>query len=310
MCTQHAIDNLDDDLGDVFAGLDREALPADQHRPLLPIISKPAHVEPCRKCGGSGVFRGYSGASLGPCFKCKGAGSKTFKTSAEHRAKAKVAAANKADQARATLQQAVVAWQAANPAEWAWMRAASARGFEFADSLVETLGKYGKLSPAQLSAAQDCMAKDKARQEAKLAEAASREANAQTVDIAAIETAFAQAGERGVKRPKLRLDSFLFKPAPLTGRNAGAIYVTDTTRTDADGEQLYLGKIVAGKLITARGCDPEAEARIIAAAGDPRAAAIAYGQRTGSCSVCSRELTDKASVDLGIGPVCATKYGF
>lgn len=44
-------------------------------------------------------------------------------------------------------------------------------------------------------------------------------------------------------------------------------------------------------------------------ARDPRAAAIAYGQRTGTCSCCGRELTRHSSIDAGIGPVCATKWG-
>jgi hypothetical protein len=36
--------------------------------------------------------------------------------------------------------------------------------------------------------------------------------------------------------------------------------------------------------------------------------AKAYGKRTGQCCVCSRELTVKASIDMGIGPICASKF--
>jgi len=45
----------------------------------------------------------------------------------------------------------------------------------------------------------------------------------------------------------------------------------------------------------------------IDAATDPLAAAIAYGRETGSC--CGRELTNKVSIDLGIGPICREKWG-
>lgn len=36
--------------------------------------------------------------------------------------------------------------------------------------------------------------------------------------------------------------------------------------------------------------------------------AKAYGKQTGTCCVCSRELTVQASIDAGIGPVCASKF--
>lgn len=41
---------------------------------------------------------------------------------------------------------------------------------------------------------------------------------------------------------------------------------------------------------------------------DPKAAAVEYGHRTGSCCVCGRTLTDPESVAAGIGPVCASKF--
>lgn len=42
-------------------------------------------------------------------------------------------------------------------------------------------------------------------------------------------------------------------------------------------------------------------------ASDPYAAAAAYGQLTGTCGRCGRQLEDEESVARGIGPVCATK---
>jgi hypothetical protein len=51
--------------------------------------------------------------------------------------------------------------------------------------------------------------------------------------------------------------------------------------------------------------------RIIAAAiADPAAAAKAYGLRTGECCICGRTLTNRVSIDAGIGPICAGRWGF
>lgn len=122
------------------------------------------------------------------------------------------------------------------------------------------------------------------------------------ITVDAIETAFTAASGNGIKRPKLRLDTFIFSRAPDTGRNAGAIYVKQ------HGE--YLGKVSAGKFHGVFACDGETKARIITVAADPHNAAKAYGMKTGSCSCCGRELTNGISVELGIGPVCRDKFGW
>ena len=122
------------------------------------------------------------------------------------------------------------------------------------------------------------------------------------IDVGAIEIAFASARDKGIKTPKLRLDSFIFSRAPDTGRNAGSIYVKE------DGT--YLGKIAAGKFTATGACDESAKARVIAAAANPHESAKAYGLRTGSCSCCGRELTNGLSIDLGIGPICREKFGW
>jgi hypothetical protein len=41
----------------------------------------------------------------------------------------------------------------------------------------------------------------------------------------------------------------------------------------------------------------------------PKYQVTIYGQRFGSCCFCGRELTEKASLYYGYGPVCADKYG-
>jgi hypothetical protein len=72
----------------------------------------------------------------------------------------------------------------------------------------------------------------------------------------------------------------------------------------------YLGKITAGKFIKARECSTDMESTFLAVCNDPAAAAIAYGQRTGTCACCGAELTNAESIARGIGPICADKFGW
>lgn len=51
------------------------------------VASEPVFIEKCPSCKGSGNFYGSGGKLIGKCFKCKGRGSKNFKTSPESRAK-------------------------------------------------------------------------------------------------------------------------------------------------------------------------------------------------------------------------------
>lgn len=119
-------------------------------------------------------------------------------------------------------------------------------------------------------------------------------------DVSRIETAFAQAKARGVKRPKLRLDTFIFSASGPASAYAGAVFVREG--------DVYLGKVIDGRFLATRGCDEPTRDRILAAVADPQAAAVAYGQRTGACSVCGRPLIVTESVDLGIGPVCRARF--
>ena len=125
------------------------------------------------------------------------------------------------------------------------------------------------------------------------------------IDVSKIEISFTAARANGLKHPKLRLAGYTFSPAPATGRNAGSLYVK---RAAGDGE--YLGKITDGRFQPVFACTAEDRASIVAAASDPHAAAKAYGQQTGSCSCCGKELTNGLSIELGIGPICRDKYGW
>lgn len=179
---------------------------------------------------------------------------------------------------------------------FAWLEE-SAPTFEFAASLLDSVRKFGSLTPNPLAAAERAITR---RNEARAARAA-REAAAPAVDIDRIAQAFASAVASGIKRPKLKLDLYQFSLAPATGVNAGAIYVKVS--------DLYLGKIKDGKFTRSRDCSDEDQAKIIAACADPFAAAVAHGKRTGQCSCCGRQLTDPESIARSIGPICAANWG-
>lgn len=290
---------LDDSLDGLFEDFGRERSPqkAEALADVSIVPAKPVFVEKCHACRGTGVFTGWSGRIVGKCFKCKGTGHKTFKRSAEERQKSRESGAQR-------LAKRTQEWMDEHPAEINWLKH-HFHNNDFAGSLFVQLSRKGFLTDNQVAAIQRNIVRDAERAQQKAEATAEREANAPVVSVDPIITAFQNAIEHGVRRPKLRLADFEFSRAPDHGKNPGAIYVKD--RRD---EQPYLGKIVAGKFIRSRDCTDDVQDQIVAVCADPHQAAIAYGRRYGSCSVCGRELTKHASIDAGIGPVCASKYGW
>lgn len=108
---------------------------------------------------------------------------------------------------------------------------------------------------------------------------------------------FATAKSSGYKRPIYRAEGLVLSLAPDSGVNAGALYVKDA-------DKQYLGKVVDGRYVGRE----EAKAGLATIAQNPREAAIRYGQRTGTCACCGRALTNKQSIELGIGPICAERW--
>lgn len=253
-------------------------------------------TEVCPKCRGTGRFIAWSGRSLGECHACRGAGKRTFKTSAAQRADARAKAA---DRAVRKSQEALERFQAEHPVLWDWMDGSS---FEFAVSLREALLKYGALTDKQISAAYNAVARLHEVKEARAAADAARSQNAPQVASDRLLEAFKTAAENGLKFPKLRFGGVDITKAGDNSKNPGALYVKN------DGE--YVGKVVGGKFVCTRECPGEVQAQVVAVINDPAAAAKLSGLQTGSCSCCGRELTDPESVASGIGPICARKWGF
>ena len=172
---------------------------------------------------------------------------------------------------------------------------------DFASSLVQQYDRKRSLSDKQLDAAERMLAKIAATR----AEKAARAAAAPSVDLTRVHAMFAKAMASGHKRPVYRAAGLALSLAPLSGRNAGSIYVKD----DETGD--YLGKVTEdlrfNPLRTAPEWAAEALSRI---ARDPSTAAVEYGRETGRCSCCGRELTNPDSIALGIGPICKDRWGF
>lgn len=258
--------------------------------------AKIGFVEKCPSCRGTGTFRSFSGRALGTCFKCKGKGEKTFKQPAAKRAQTRIKAAERKIN---KLAEDIAAFKTAYPAVWSWMENNS---WEFAVNMRDALQKWGHLTDKQLAACEKCAAKRSAAIVERKAAEEVRVAAAPTVDTSKLEEAFATAAANGLGSPKLRFAGLAISPAGATSKNAGALYVK------ADG--VYVGKIMSGKFLAIRECTAEISARVVDAINDPEAAAIAYGRATGSCSCCGRRLTNPASIELGIGPICAETFGW
>jgi len=131
--------------------------------------------------------------------------------------------------------------------------------------------------------------------------------NSQPGQFQALFDTFATGFGKGFKRMSLRFADFIVKP----NRDNTAIWVTSANETE-DGrfgpQPKYLGKITPHQADSRLADD--AKDAIIGISKDPLTAAIMHGKLTGNCSCCGQELTDPNSIEAGIGPVCARKYGW
>jgi hypothetical protein len=245
----------------------------------------------CPQCV-NGIFQGASRFGQ-VCLACNGKGEVFFKTSPEQRAANRQAAnQRKSDKLTAKVKD----FTEKNPEVVSWIHGRLDRS-TFATSLSAQLLQRGFLTDNQVAAVMRMIEADKERAK----QVAQSVSTAKSVDVSGIEGLFKKAQ---VQKPVLRLDAFKFKPAPDTGKYPGAVYVTDANTSE------YLGRIHEGKFIKTRSATPEIEQRILEAAASPQEAAVKYGKMTERCSVCGHKLDNPESVERGIGPVCAEKFGW
>ena len=260
-----------------------------------PVATVERQKFPCSGCAGTGeaMSKPYGRAGIRykrTCPACKGKGH--FLTAPEFRAKAKASRAQtKARKVERLVNEHKGMVEKLLPmCEWN----------SFAQSLVSQIQSGKPWSDNQVSAAQRMIDKVEARQAERAQKAAEK---AVSVDLEPIRTMFASAVENGHKRPKYRAEGLVISMAPANGVNAGALYVKTTSDE-------YQGKIVGDEFKPAFSCDDVTKEALKVIAKDPSEAAVRYGRKTGSCSCCGRELTKAASIEAGIGPICAEKWGF
>lgn len=169
---------------------------------------------------------------------------------------------------------------------------------DFTISLSDQLFRKGTLSERQIEA----WNRGNEKRKAAIAEAQ----NPVMIDLSKIEEMFDAVRERGYKKPTYRAEGFVLSIAPVTGANAGCLYL----KAEDGG---YVGKLRDGALSVSyeyRGQKATIAEKLAEIVADPLAAALRYGRRTGRCACCGRELTKHGSIDAGIGPICAEKWGF
>lgn len=280
-----------DDLTDLLGGSERTA-PLPQAPEYVRIRETiPEFTETCPACKGSGRFHSRYGRDVGRCFKCEGAGKRTFKTAPAVRQASQTARTN----------QKVASWQdfaTAHPTESAWI-ITKAPSFDFAANMKAAIEIYGVLTDGQFQAVKRCADRD-----AQPATAS----RATEIDCSKIMDAFYKARAAGLRKPKLIIGGLKFSFAPDTGKNRGSLYVKAVRQGDTPSQ--YLGKITLGIFYPAREATAEQIAAVVTIAADPATAAKAHGLKTCRCSCCGLPLENPESVRLGIGPICRDKYGF
>jgi hypothetical protein len=170
---------------------------------------------------------------------------------------------------------------------------------QFAQDLAR---KFHKLSPAQYAWAHKLVVDHNAKQQQ-----VAKFDDTQVSQFEALFNAFEAAKAKGAKRLTLRFNGINVKP----NRDLSALWVTSQTEKEEGNYGLkpkYLGKVTRQQ-IDSRLSD-DVQQTIMLAANDPLNAAIQYGKVSGECSCCGRELTDPQSIERGIGPICATKFGW
>ena len=252
----------------------------------------------CESCNGTGLWLHGRMNRHGnnKCNTCHGQG--TMATSAsDRRAKREKAATRKAD-LRTAAKDDNLAHDGLFPAllsmsDWN----------SFASSLVQQHAEGRTWTDKQVSAARSMVAKVEAKKAERAAAKKALVSAAPTVDLQPIRAMFDSVVAQGFKRPKYRAEGFIVSLAPAHGVNAGALYVKST-------DDVYMGKLVGDKFHGTRdsqGSGVDQALQTIAA--DPLGAAVRYGNATGSCACCGRELTKYESIARGIGPVCAERWG-
>lgn len=278
----------------LFADLDQQNLNAS--------TTSKAQTFPCMSCAGTGFYQGLrTRQQETKCFACAGKGfhNKPHFEKMKEKSARKEKAANTQ---RSNEQKRRDAFVAANPG-FIELMVKHAMWNNFCAKLSYAFNQKGEIPGARaIEIVKEIDQKSRDREAAKEAE---RAATRVDLDYSAIHRMFDHAKASGLKVISYRSGDFKMTPAKTGGRNTGAIYVKRISNNE------YLGKVINSKFEPSFGrVEPQDIAMLQVIARDPLEAAKAYGKITGKCACCGRQLTDHASIALGIGPICAEKWGF
>ena len=123
---------------------------------------------------------------------------------------------------------------------------------------------------------------------------------------------FDKAGE-SIKYPKLRfmVDGIEVKArrAGDRSKNPGCVFLDNGVKDFYSPDRKYFGKIDRdGEFTPGKDCPEGVVEMLRALNADPDGTLRDHGKASGACSACGRELTEKKSVELGIGPVCRQRW--
>jgi hypothetical protein len=118
-------------------------------------------------------------------------------------------------------------------------------------------------------------------------------------------------------KPAFPVTAGLFGPGRLAKLDFGGFKLT--LKNDGSVIWVHVNDVCCGRMGTGTGIlemfrrasieqTALALGRLNLIEADPLGEAKRYGKLSGTCCVCSRMLTDPASIDAGIGPICASKF--
>jgi hypothetical protein len=132
-----------------------------------------------------------------------------------------------------------------------------------------------------------------------------------SIDASNILASLAEARAKGIKKPMLRLvdpvgNNIRVKYMSV-GKNAGGCWVTSNDdligKIDDAGMFTFTGRPYTDKFVD------EMFDFVDITNHDVKSALESYGKITSKCGCCGLPLTNKKSIELGIGPICLDKYG-
>lgn len=201
---------------------------------------------------------------------------------------------------RGNQNQKFVQFKVDHPRVWEWLQYSNGN---FSFSLKQRLQRTGELTQGQIDKVNEIIAGEELKKVQQQVKVEQQNALAPNVGDGAVKIiqVFKRAREQGLKKPSLLTEAFEFSYAPEHGRNPGWLYVTNRTdsayRGKIDPEGRYHGNMQGDEL-----------GLLKKVMENPMEEAINFGKRFGICSCCGRELSNPESVELGIGPICRTKF--